>query len=56
MITFDHALQFDRDGFVLINNLLSPKEVAILISQITESGKVKKHAMDMANMENGASR
>lgn len=46
-MTFDQVQQYDRDGFVLVNDLFTAKEIEILLSQVTASGRVAKHTGNM---------
>jgi hypothetical protein len=56
MITLDQAMTFDRDGFLLIDDLFSPEEVAILLAAVDEATRVREHAFDLKDTEGRASR
>ena len=47
MLTPEQAQAFDRDGYVLIPDVFSPREIEILLSQVSQDGRVTKHQFDM---------
>ncbi len=47
MLTIEQTQAFDRDGFVLVPDVFTPQEIAILLSHVTADGKVKKLTGDM---------
>ena len=47
MLTFEQAQSYDRDGFVLIKDLFSKKEIAALIDNIGKDGRATKHQHNM---------
>ena len=56
MLTAEHAAAYDRDGFVLIENLFSPDEIAILIEQVEAGNRVKQHQSDMPDVAGRSSK
>ena len=56
MITLEQSQQFDREGFVLIENLFSSEEVQILLSQVTASGRVARHTSNMPDADGRSSK
>lgn len=55
-MTFDQVQQFDRDGFVLVKDLFSAREIEILLGQVTASGRIQKHAMNMPDASGKSSK
>src|SRR4051812_32994051 len=47
MLTIEQTQAFDRDGFVLVLDVFSPREIEILLSHVTKDGKVTKHTGNM---------
>ena len=52
-MNFDQVQQFDRDGFVLVEDVFSAREIEILLGQVTTSGRIQKH---ISNMPDAAGR
>lgn len=47
MLTPEQAQAFDRDGYVLIPDVFSAREIEILLTHVTQDGRVTKHQGDM---------
>ncbi|RFC47127.1 MAG: Ectoine hydroxylase-related dioxygenase [Verrucomicrobia bacterium] len=47
MLTIEQTQTFDRDGYVLVPDVFSAREIEILLSHVTSDGKVKKYTGDM---------
>jgi len=47
MLTFDQTQSFDRDGFVLLPDVFSPREVEILLAATEKDGRVTESAWDV---------
>jgi hypothetical protein len=43
MLTLEQIQAFDRDGYVLVPDMFSPREVEILLANVTKDGRVTKH-------------
>ncbi len=56
MITYDQVQAFDRDGFVLVEQVFSQQEVAILLEQISLSERVAQRSSTMADAQERASK
>jgi ectoine hydroxylase-related dioxygenase (phytanoyl-CoA dioxygenase family) len=55
-LSFAHTQQFDRDGYVLVNDVFSPEEVAILINEVERAERLKKHTSNMPDAEGRSSK
>lgn len=49
MLTNEQTNAFDRDGFVLVPEVFTPKEIEILLSNVTKDGRATKHQFNMAD-------
>jgi ectoine hydroxylase-related dioxygenase (phytanoyl-CoA dioxygenase family) len=47
MLNFDQVQAYDRDGFVLVPDVFSPREIEILLANVGKDGRVTKHSFDM---------
>ena len=56
MITFEQALIFDHDGFLLIDDLFSAEEVTVLLAAVDDATRVKEHAFELKDTDGRASR
>lgn len=56
MLSAEQVQRFDRDGFVLVENVFSPEEIAILIEEVEQGQRVKKHAGNMPDAEGRSSK
>jgi ectoine hydroxylase-related dioxygenase (phytanoyl-CoA dioxygenase family) len=49
MLTFDQTQAFERDGFVLLNDVFSPREVEILLTATETSARMTETAWDVTD-------
>ncbi|MCW8133000.1 MAG: phytanoyl-CoA dioxygenase family protein [Planctomycetota bacterium] len=47
MLNAEQVQRFDRDGFVLVENVFSPEEIAILIEEVEQGQRVKSKTSNM---------
>jgi len=43
MLTLEQIQAFDRDGYVLVPDVFSPREIEILLAHVTKDGRATKH-------------
>src|SRR5207245_6611768 len=51
MITFEQALIFDHDDFLLIEDIFSAEEITVLLAAVDEATRVKEHAFELKDRE-----
>jgi ectoine hydroxylase len=56
MTTLEQAITFDRDGFLLIDDLFAAEEVATLLAAVDEATRVTEHTFELKDTEGRASR
>ena len=56
MLSFEQIQAYDRDGFVLVPNVFSPDEIAILLSHVTKDGRVAQHQGNMPDANGRSSK
>jgi hypothetical protein len=56
MLSHIQCQEFDRDGFLLVKDMFSPEEINILLSQVTESGRVKENTRNMPDASGKSSK
>lgn len=56
MITLERAMAFDREGFLLVEELFRPEEVAALLEAVEQEARVAKHAFELKDTAGRASR
>src|SRR5262249_38093183 len=56
MLNSEQVQRFDRDGCVLVENLFTPEEIAILIEEVQQSQRVKERTRDMPDAEGRSSK
>lgn len=56
MLTLEQIQAFDRDGYVLVPEVFTPAEVAILLSQVTKDGRVAKNQWSAVDAAGRASK
>lgn len=47
MLTFEQIQAYDRDGYVLVPDVFTPREIEILLANVTKEGKATKHQFNM---------
>jgi ectoine hydroxylase-related dioxygenase (phytanoyl-CoA dioxygenase family) len=47
MLTFEQTQAFDRDGYVLVPDVFGPREIEILLENVTKEGRATKHQFNM---------
>ena len=56
MLTMQNTQDFDRDGFVLIENVFTHDEIKILVDNVEAGQRVKRHAGNMPDTEGRSSK
>src|SRR5688500_6335367 len=56
MLTLEQALTFDRDGFLLVEDLFSAEEVAVLLAAVDEATRGSSHSFELKDTDGRASR
>jgi hypothetical protein len=56
MIALEQAITFDRDGFVLVDDLFNSDEVAVLLAAAEEATRVQEHTFDLKDTSGRSSR
>lgn len=56
MLTPEQVKAYERDGFVLVPDVFSLREIEILLTHVTRDGRVTKHTGDMPDAEGRSSK
>src|SRR5919197_5159822 len=56
MITLEQAITFDRDGFLLIDDLFSAEEVEALLAAVEEATRIPEHTFELKDTGGRSSR
>jgi ectoine hydroxylase-related dioxygenase (phytanoyl-CoA dioxygenase family) len=56
MITLEQAMTFDRDGFLLVEELFSAEEVAVLLHAVEAATRIGEHTFELKDTSGRASR
>jgi ectoine hydroxylase-related dioxygenase (phytanoyl-CoA dioxygenase family) len=56
VITLEQALTFDRDGFLLVDDLFSAEEVEVLLAAVDEASRIAQHTFELKDTGGRASR
>jgi len=56
MITIEQAITFDRDGFLEVEALFSPAEVAVLLAAVERETRIEAHTFELKDTSGRASR
>jgi hypothetical protein len=56
MISLEQAITFDRDGYLLVDDLFSTGEVSVLLSAVEEAARIDRHTFELKDTAGRASR
>ena len=56
MLTIDRVMDFDRDGFVLVEGMFSQEEVDILLKAVGETSRVGAHTFEARDVDGNVSK
>jgi hypothetical protein len=56
MLSFEQIQAYDRDGFVLVNDVFSPEELRIVLDAVEKGDRPRKHAGNMPDTEGRSSK
>jgi hypothetical protein len=56
MMTMEQAITFDRDGFLEVEALFSPEEVALLLDAVEQETRIEAHTFELKDTDGRASR